>query len=324
MSFPDHNTLLYFYRTMVTSRAFEEKTWELRRAKMPVITGAIAVGQEAVAAGVCAWLTERDYLFSTHRGHHHDIAKGADPRKMMAELWGKATGTNKGKAGYMHIADVSKGLMGASGVVGGSMPLAVGAALSAKLAKSDRVAVVFFGDGAANQGNLHESLNLASIWKLGVVFVCENNLYSRRTRVEDVVPVKNIADRAAGYAMPGVVADGLNVFDVYEKAGEAIARARRGQGPTFLECRTYRLVPHSLTDDDSRYRTREEVEEYRKRDCIPHLRKLVLEKGLVSPEELNRVDRETKALIEEAVHFAQESPYPPQDEFYADVYVNYP
>ena len=234
---PDKESLLWMYETMVTIRRFEEQ------ARREADTGKLrglhsSIGQEAVPTGICAHLRDDDYVLGTHRSHHHCIAKGVNIDQMMAELLGRATGTNKGKGGTMHIADINKGMLGANGVGGSNIPVATGAALSAKMQGSDRVSVVFFGDGAAAQGQLHEALNLASIWKLPVVFVCENNRYAESTPFEYAVAGGSVANRAAGYDMPGVTVDGQSVLEMYEVGGEAVLRARSGQGPTLVEALT--------------------------------------------------------------------------------------
>ena len=254
----DRDTLLKIYTTMTTIRNFEERgipETGQRRMSSSIHSSA---GQEAVPTGVCAHLTNEDYIGSTHRGHGHCIAKGVDPKLMMAELFGRVTGPNKGKGGSMHIADMSKGMLGTNGVWAASVPLAVGAALTSKLKNLGRVAVAFFGDGGANQGVLHESMNLASVWKLPVIFCCENNGYAESTPVEYGLSVANVSDRAPGYNMPGIHVDGMDVFAVYDAAGEAIARARAGEGPSLLECRTYRFYGHTVFDNPRSYRTEEE------------------------------------------------------------------
>ncbi|MFQ5878888.1 MAG: thiamine pyrophosphate-dependent dehydrogenase E1 component subunit alpha [Dehalococcoidia bacterium] len=320
----DRDRLLWMYERMVLIRSFEERFRRLTMAGRLQGAGHLYAGQEAVAVGVCAHLREVDYIASTHRGHGHCIAKGVAPRHMMAELYGRATGTNKGKGGSMHITDVSKGMLGVNPIVGGGIPHAVGAALSAKVQGSDQVAVAFFGDGAANQGTFHESLNLAAIWKLPVVFVCENNLYAESTPAEYAIAVRDIAQRAAAYDMPGVVVDGQDVFAVYEATGEALARARAGQGPTLIEAKTYRYYGHYLGDDPSRYRTKEEEEYYRDRDPIQRFRERVLAARLLTEEELTAVDTGAAALVEEAVETGETSPLPNVEELYQDVYLNYP
>jgi len=309
---------------MVTIRCFEERFAAENAAGKPIGGGHSSVGQEAVPTGVCAHLTERDYVASTHRGHGHCIAKGVDPRLMMAELYGKSTGSNRGKGGSMHIADVDKGMLGANGVVGSNLPLAVGAALTAKIKGVGQVSVSFFGDGASNQGTFHESLNLAAIWKLPVVFVCENNLYAESTPVEYAVAAKDIADRAHGYNIPGLTVDGMDVFAVYDAAGEAIARARQGGGPTLLECKTYRYYGHALADNHLRYRKQEEVDYWRSRDPIESFKRRVLDQNLLTESELSSIESRVKALMDEAVKFAEGSPYPALSELITDVYVSYP
>jgi len=315
--------LLKLYDIMVTIRTFEERFIQEFKAGKPVSMGHSSAGQEAVPAGVCAHLNQDDYVASTHRGHGHCIAKGVDPVAMMAELYGKATGSNKGKGGSMHIADVSKGMLGANGIVGSNLPLATGAALTAKVKGTRQVSVSFFGDGASNQGAFHEALNLAAIWKLPVIFVCENNLYAQATPAEYAVSVGNIADRALAYGIPGVVVDGQDAFDVYRAAGEAIERARAGEGPSLLECKTYRYYGHWTGDDDSTYRTREEVEYYRSKDCIESFKRRVVDQGLVSLEELEEVEQKAQVLIEEAVRKAEADPLPSLEELETDVYASY-
>jgi len=283
-----------------------------------------SAGQEAVPTGVCAHLTDEDYIGSTHRGHGHCIAKGVDPKLMMAELFGRVTGPNKGKGGSMHICDMSKGMLGTNGVVAASIPLAVGAALTSKLKKLGRVAVAFFGDGGANQGVLHESMNLASVWKLPVVFCCENNGYAESTPVEYGLSVANVSDRAAGYNMPGILVDGMDVFAVYDAAGQAIARARAGEGPSLLECKTYRFYGHTVFDNPLSYRTKEEEDHWRARDPLKQFRETVIPQGEITAEELDQIDKAAEQMMEDAIKFADDSPMPEPAALYDDVYVNYP
>ena len=317
-------TLLKLYTTMATIRNFEERGIpETGQRRMSASVHSSA-GQEAVPTGVCANLTVEDYIGSTHRGHGHCIAKGVDPKEMMAELFGRTTGSNKGKGGSMHIADMSKGMLGTNGVVAASVPLAVGAALTSKLKNLGRVAVAFFGDGGANQGVLHESMNLASVWQLPVIFCCENNGYAESTPVEYALSVANVSDRAAGYNMPGINVDGMDVFAVYDAAGQAVARARAGEGPSLLECRTYRFYGHTVFDNPLSYRTKEEEEHWRGRDPLKVFRDAVIPLGEITAEELDQIDREASELMEEAIKFADESPVPDPLELYDDVYVNYP
>jgi pyruvate dehydrogenase E1 component alpha subunit len=317
------DTLLWIYERMRLIRTFEDKVAELfGQGLLPGFVHLYA-GEEAIAVGVCAHLTDRDYITSTHRGHGHCIAKGVDINSMMAELFGKATGACKGKGGSMHIADVSKGMLGANGIVGGGGPLACGSALTAKVTGSDSVTVCFFGDGAAEQGTMHEAMNLAAIWKLPVVFVCENNLYAESTPWFYHCAAKDIADRGTAYNMPGVLVDGTDVFAVYEAAGEAVARARRGEGPSLIEARAFRYYGH-FQGDPLTYRTPEEEAEYRRRDPIDQFRRRVLERNLLTAAELDAMDARAREIVEAAVRFAQDSPYPAPEECLTDVYVKYP
>ena len=320
----NREAMLRLYTTMATIRNFEERG--IPEAGQRGMSGSIhsSAGQEAVPTGVCANLTDEDYIASTHRGHGHCIAKGVDPKAMMAELFGRTTGSNKGKGGSMHIADMSKGMLGTNGVVAASVPLAVGAALTSKLKNLGRVAVAFFGDGGANQGVLHESMNLASVWKLPVIFCCENNGYAESTPVEYALSVANVSDRAVGYNMPGILVDGMDVFAVYDAAGQAVARARAGEGPSLLECKTYRFYGHTVFDNPLSYRTKEEEEYWRNRDPLKVFRETVIPLGEITAEELDQIDQEAAELMEEAIKFADESPVPDPLEIYDDVYVNYP
>ena len=316
---PNKEQLLWMYETMVTIRRFEEQS--KREADAGKLRGMhSAIGQEAVPTGVCAHLTDKDYILGTHRSHHHCIAKGVDLNKMMAELLGKATGTNKGKGGTMHIADISKGMLGANGVVGSNIPVATGAALSAQLQGTDSVSVVFFGDGASSQGSLHEAMNLASIWKLPTVFLCENNRYAESTPFEYAVAGGSIANRAAGYDMPGVLVDGQNVLEVYEVSGEAVKRARAGEGPTLIEAQTYRYMGHFGADNPLGYRTEEEEEYYKSRDCIDHLKGYLLENEVASNADIEKMDDTALKSVASAIKFADESPFPDPEELYTDVY----
>ena len=318
----DKATLLWMYGTMVTIRRFEEQA--RREADAGKLRGMhSSIGQEAVPTGVCAHLRHDDYVLGTHRSHHHCIAKGVDLSEMMAELLGKATGTNKGKGGTMHIADVKKGMLGANGVVGSSIPVATGVALSSKVRGTDGVSVAFFGDGAANQGSLHESMNLASIWKLPILFVCENNRYAEATPFEYAVAGASVSDRAPGYDMPGVAVDGQSALDVYEVAGEAVRRARAGEGPTLIEAQTYRYMGHFGADDPLGYRTEEEEAHYRSRDCIDRLKAHIIDGGHGTEDELAALDKKAVEDVAAAARFANESPFPEPEELATDVYVSY-
>lgn len=313
--------LVHVYRQMRTIRGFEEKLVELVGAGRLAGFLHLYAGEEAVAVGVCSHLGDRDIVSSTHRGHGHCIAKGVDVRGMMAELFGRSTGTCKGKGGSMHIADLDRGMLGANGIVGGGLGLAVGAGLTAKLRKTGGVSVAFFGDGASNQGQFHEAMNLAAIWKLPVIFVCENNGYGEATPMEFVTSVVDIAERARGYAMNAVIADGMDFFDVYEKAGLAIARARAGHGPTLLECKTYRFMGHYVGDNMA-YRSKQEMESWKqRRDPLELFESHVREADLVDAESLRAVDGDVARLLEESVAFAEASPFPTLEQVTTDVYV---
>lgn len=301
--------LLDMYRTMLTIRRFEERcNYLFMQGRIPS-TLHLYVGQEAVAVGTCAHLRKDDYVVSTHRPHGHAIAKGVSLRSIMAELHAKATGCCKGKGGSMHVGDMSVGMLPAIAIVGANIPVAAGLALAAKRLGTDRVAVAFFGDGAANEGAFHEGLNMAAIWDLPVVYVCENNLYGASTHFSKVFKIANIADRAEAYGMPGMVVDGMDVEAVYQAAGEAIARARRGEGPTLIECKTYRFVGHSRSDPRT-YRSREEEMEWQARDPIPHTAQRLIALGLTNAAALADIEREVEAAIDDAVAFAESSPLP--------------
>lgn len=319
----DKPHLLRMYEQMQTIRIFEERaSREFAAGKIPGFVH-LYIGEEAVAVGVCAHLTDDDFITSHHRGHGHCIAKGVDVRAMVAELLGREAGACRGKGGSMHIADVHKGMLGANGIVGGGFPLAAGAGLTAKINGKGQVAVCFFGDGAANQGTFHEGLNLAGIWKLPVVFVAENNGYAESTPVTYHMSCRDIADRAASYGMPGVTIDGLDIFAVHEAAGEAIARARRGEGPSLIECKTYRYRGH-FEGDTVTYRTKEELESYRARDAIQALHRTLLQRGIATAEELGAIDKQVQERIDDAWQFAEAAPLPAPEETLTDVYVSYP
>jgi TPP-dependent pyruvate/acetoin dehydrogenase alpha subunit len=271
--------------------------------------------------GACQALRPTDFITGTHRGHGHCLAKGGEPKLMMAELFGKETGYCKGKGGSMHIADVSLGLLGANGIVGAGIPIATGSALASKIKGTDEVTLAFFGDAASNQGTFHEAINMASAWHLPVVYLCENNKYGVSVCIDRVCNVENIADRAQGYHIPGVVVDGNDVFAVYEAVAAAAERARSGEGPTLIECKTYRQHGH-YEGDPMVYRTKEEMQEWKERDGIPRLRGYILDNKLATAEELDALEAEIKALIEEAVEFAKESPYPEAAEVTTNVYAS--
>lgn len=311
--------MVEMYMVMNKIRMFETRVSELFAAgKIPGFVHLYA-GEEAIATGVCANLRGSDYITSTHRGHGHLIAKGGDVKFMMAELFGKQSGYCKGKGGSMHIADVDLGILGANGIVGAGPPLATGAALACQYQGKDSVAVCFFGDGASNQGTTHEAMNLATCWKLPVVFVAENNMYGISSCTVNSMCVPNIADRAGAYDMPGIVLDGNDVMAVYEAASEAIERARQGQGPSLIECKTYRHRGH-FEGDPCVYRRKEELEEWKERDPIPRFEKKLLELSVLTNEKAMGIKNSIKDQIEEAERFAEESSYPDPADVTLDVY----
>jgi TPP-dependent pyruvate/acetoin dehydrogenase alpha subunit len=305
---------------MVLIRRFEERVNELYMQGRIPSTLHLYIGQEAVATGVCANLTRDDHVLSTHRPHGHALAKGMAPRSLMAELMGKATGCCKAKGGSMHVGDMSVGMVPAVAIVGGSIPIASGFGLAAKLQKSGAVAVAFFGDGATNEGAFHEGMNLAAVWDLPVLFVCENNLYAASTPFATAFKIENIADRAAAYGMPSRIIDGNDVLAVYAAAREAVERARAGGGPTLIECKTYRLCGHSRSDPRT-YRTKEEEAEWQKRDPIPRFRERLTVDGAVSAVELDEIEGEVERTIDEAIAFGEASPAPEPADLYTDVFV---
>ena len=302
------------YQQMVRIRRFEEELYQLfLKRPMP---GSMHqyIGEEAVAVGVCAHLTREDYVTSTHRGHGHCIAKGVDLNAIMAEMFAKKTGCCKGLGGSMHIADFSVGMLGANGIVGAGIPIATGAGWACQLRYPGRVSVVFFGEGAANEGAFHEGLNLASVWNLPVVFVCENNLYNFSVHYKKTMVLDNVADRAVAYGIPGRVVDGMDLVAVYHAAGEAIERARRGGGPTLLECKTYRFMGHSRFEPAG-YRTKEEVAEWKKRDPLSMFQQVLISKFQASPADFEKIDADVNREINEAVTFAEQSPDPAPNDY---------
>jgi pyruvate dehydrogenase E1 component alpha subunit len=312
-------TLVHMYELMLKLRHFEDRVRVLFAAgEMPGFVH-LYLGQEAVAVGACTALNDDDYITSTHRGHGHILAKGGDVKRMMAELYGKATGYNKGKGGSMHIADPSLGILGANGIVGAGLPIATGAALSAKIRKSGQVAVCFFGDGASNQGTFHESLNIASAFDLPVVYVCENNLYAVGTRQSDVRKIEDIADRAIGYGIPGLALDGNDVIAVYEACNEAVHRARSGRGPTLIECKTYRWRTHFEGEPDT-YRPPEEVESWLKREPIAPYRRSLIEQSILTEEQADQIETDVLSELDAAVEFARESPLPEPESALEDLW----
>jgi len=310
----------WMYLRMVLIRRFEERIDALRQSGVLQGSAHLSIGQESVAVGVCANLDREDYVASTHRGHGHAIAKGVDVARMMAELFGRDSGTNRGKGGSMHIADTSAGMLGATGVVGAGIPIALGAALSARTRGTRQVAVAFFGDGAMGQGVVYECLNMSAIWRLPLVFVCENNLYAESTPVEYALGTMDLAQRAAPFGVPACAVDGQDVLAVHEEMGRAVERARGGGGPSFRECKTYRYHGHYLGDDPRRYRTSEEEARYRERDCIERFEQALLAAGTLPRDELRALDEEAVATVDAAVRFAEESSPPAVSELTTDVY----
>ena len=307
------------YRKMYAIRAFEEKVEALFAAgELPGFVH-LYLGQEACATGVCANLTPQGYITSTHRGHGHCIAKGGALDRMMAELYAKKTGYNKGKGGSMHLASTDIGILGANGINAGGMPLAVGAALSAKLQKNGRVAVSFLGDGASNQGTFHESLNLAAALCVPVVFVCENNQFAVGTRITESTKIKDIAMRAAGYGMPGAVADGMNVVKVYEAAGELIEAARKGKGPALLELKTWRFRGH-FQGEPATYRKKEEEDEWLKKDPLDISAAALSDLKLLNAARIAEIRKEVEAELARAVEFGRTSPSPEPADALLDVF----
>ncbi len=309
------------YRTMVRIRAFDSKAEELfLEGKLPGFIH-LYIGEEAIATGVMANLRKDDYITSTHRGHGHMIAKGADMKKMMAELYGKITGYCRGKGGSMHIADLSIGVLGANGEVAGGLPIASGAGMAIKLKKSDQVVVAFFGDGASNRGAFHEALNWCSVYKLPVIFVNENNQFASTERVQETTSVQNISDRAVSYSIPGVTIDGNDVIAVYEAVKSAVERARNGGGPTLIEAKTYRIKGH-FVGDPTLYRKKKEVQEYWRIEPIGRFEKRLEKMGMLTDEEKEKIKSEAEKEVEEAVRFAEESPFPETATALQDLFVD--
>lgn len=313
----------WMFQKMVEIRKFEETVTIGTRAGKLGAFAHTSDGQEAVAVGTCAHLKDSDYITSTHRGHGHCIAKGGDLNALMAELAGKSTGCDKGKGGSLHLADFDKGIVGANGVVGGGIPIACGAALTAQITKSGAVTVAFFGDGATNNGAFHESLNLAAIWKLPVVFIVENNKYGEFTWHGYASAVEKISDRAVAYNIPGKTIDGNDVMEVYQTVGESIERARMGEGPTLIECDTYRIQGHGISDPQV-YKTDEEKNLHlTDNECIKKFKSYIAKHQLLSLEELTEIEESVSVEVEKALQFAVDSPFPEPEELYSDVYVSY-
>ncbi len=306
--------------SMMLSRRFEAELAELCRTqgKIPGMM-ILCTGQEAVGSGVCAALAPEDVIISNHRSHHHLLAKGADPKRLMAEIYGKRTGCNKGKSGTLHLAVPEVNAPCTTTVVGAGLPIAVGVAFAQQYRRARCATVCFFGDGAADEGSFHEALNLAGLWKLPVVFVCENNLYAGAQRYEEHTAVKDIAQRAAGYGLPGVVVDGNDVLEVYRAARQARDLALEGGGPTLVECKTYRCRGHGESDHQV-YQPKDEIAAWQEKCPIPRLSAELLSQGLIAAEELQQMEKQIDAAVEAAVHFAEESPYPEPEEALQDLF----
>jgi len=315
----DNEFLLKLYKEMLRIRRFEEKVQELFAAgELPGFVH-LYIGQEACAVGVCAHLTSDDYITSTHRGHGHCIAKGGDLLKMMAELYAKKTGYNKGKGGSMHIASTEIGILGANGIIAAGMPIATGAALSAKYQKNGRVSIAFFGDGASNQGTFHESINLASVLKVPVVFVCENNQFAVGTRINETMNIKDVAIRAKAYGIPGRIVDGQNVIEVYRVAGELINDARKGKGPALLELKTWRFRAH-FEGEPASYRSKEEEAKWLKKDPLIIASKELEKKDPSIGKRIDEIEKEVVEVVDKAVEFARKSPDPAPEDALSDLF----
>lgn len=314
--------LLEMHEKMVKIRKFEMKVEQLHLQGILPGLKHLYIGEEAVAVGVISNLRKDDYIASTHRGHGHLIAKGGDIKKMMAELYGKKTGYCKGKGGSMHISDINLGILGANGIVGANIPIAGGAALSAKLGGTDQIAVSFFGDGGANEGIFHEGINLASVWKLPVIFICENNLYAISTHQPMVTAIPNIGDRASSYGIPSFIVNGMDVMAVYEAANKAVIRARDGKGPTLIECKTYRFKGHYVGEGtrELTYRSRKELEEWEKRCPIKRFQSKLIDENILTQSLVKQINYQIDSEIEEAVKFAEQSPYPEPQEALDDLF----
>lgn len=307
---PNKEDSLGLYRGLLMIRRTEEQLAKSYAAGLVHGACHTYVGEEAVATGVCAHLRHDDAIFSTHRGHGHALAKGVPPREVIAELYGRATGCSRGRGGSMHLFSPEVGMMGTSGIVGPCILQAVGAGYSFSLLETDRVAVAFFGDGAVNNGAFHEGINLATIWKLPVLFVCENNLYATEVPFAYSSGNPNVGDRGPAYGLPSVIVDGNDVLSVFAAAGEAVRRARAGEGPTLIECKTYRTRAHSEGMRDAGYRTQEEIDSWKARDPITTYRARLLEQGVAAEDDLQEIESDVQSIVEHAAEFAQNSPWP--------------
>jgi len=313
--------LIHILTKMFEIRFFEESIYDVyTKGLMPGLAH-LYTGQEAIAVGVCENLGKDDYITSTHRGHGHLIAKGGDLNKMMAEVMGKAAGYCKGKGGSMHIADPEIGIMGANGVVGGSIPIATGLGLSSKLKSDGRVTICFFGEGASNQGAFHEGINMGSLWQLPIVYVCENNLYGISVHQRRSQNIKDVAIRATAYDIPGEIVDGNDVQAVYDISQRAIIRAREGKGPTLIECKTYRWGGHHIGDPGTAYRSKEEVQEWKEKCPIKRFKEYLTREGILNQNEIEEIEKGVRENVDDAVQFATNSPYPAPEEALEDVFI---
>jgi pyruvate dehydrogenase E1 component alpha subunit len=311
--------LINIYSTMIRIRRVEEKLMEVFATG--VIPGFIhvSIGQEAVAVGICSALRKDDCIANTHRGHGQALAKGIDLKGFMAEIYGKRNGVCKGRPGSMHIAEKASGILGSNGIVGGGMPLAMGNAFASQYLNDGRVTVCFFGDGASNEGTFHESLNLASLWNLPIIFCCENNEWAQFTPIEKYIKIEKISERGVAYGMPGISVDGDDVLAVYDAAKKAVTRARKGKGPTLVECKTHRWFGH-FAGDKQKYRSPEEIETVRKNDPILRFQKRLVEGNILDQKDIDAIEQRIRREIDDAVKFSEESPLPEPDELFNDVY----
>lgn len=322
MSTYKENFLANLYATMFRIREFEEQVFELYKIGLMPGLAHLYIGEEAIATGACATLEDKDYIGSTHRGHGHLIARGADTKKMMAEILGKKDGYCKGKAGSMHIMTLDKGILGANGVVGGGIPIATGAAYKAKIKDTKQVTICFMGDSSTNEGSFHESLNMASAWDLPIVYVIENNLYGISVGLKRVTKVVDLSERAKAYGIKGISIDGNDVLKVYETVKEAVDYAREGNGPTLIECKTYRQKGHHVGDPGLEYRTREEENEWKAKCPLVCFKESLLKEKVLTKKAVTDLETSIIEEIKKAVQFAKDSPYPDPSEAFEDIYSN--
>lgn len=322
MSTYKESFLANLYATMFRIREFEEQVFELYKIGLMPGLAHLYIGEEAIATGACATLEDKDYIGSTHRGHGHLIARGADTKKMMAEILGKKDGYCKGKAGSMHIMTLDKGILGANGVVGGGIPIATGAAYKSKIKDTKQVTICFMGDSSTNEGSFHESLNMASAWDLPIVYLIENNLYGISVGLKRVTKVVDLSERAKAYGIKGISIDGNDVLKVYETVKEAVDYAREGNGPTLIECKTYRQKGHHVGDPGLEYRTREEENEWKAKCPLKWFKESLLKEKKITKKAITDLETSIIAEIKEAVQFAKDSPYPDPSEAFEDIYSN--